>query len=206
WGWGVMNQTAIQEAANIRFPMENFIGVWWSGSENDVMPVGEAANGYKALNMHNVGDDFPIFADLQEYVVGAGKAAGAGDQVGTVLYNRGLYAAMLAAEAAKKAQEIHGVAEITPAMMRDGMENLVVDEALMESLGMPNFGPEFSVSCQNHGGSGQGKVQQWNASAEEWEILTDWIESDKDVILPLIEEDSMAYAAENNITPGCSQS
>ena len=27
WGWGVMDQVAIQEAANIRFPMENFIGV-----------------------------------------------------------------------------------------------------------------------------------------------------------------------------------
>jgi branched-chain amino acid transport system substrate-binding protein len=38
WGWGVMNQVAIQEAANIRFPMENFIGIWWSGSENDVLP------------------------------------------------------------------------------------------------------------------------------------------------------------------------
>ncbi|PID35420.1 MAG: ABC transporter permease, partial [Rhodobacterales bacterium] len=30
WGWGVMNQVAIQEAANINFPMENFIGAWWS--------------------------------------------------------------------------------------------------------------------------------------------------------------------------------
>lgn len=38
WGWGVMNQTAIQEAANIRFPVENFIGIWWSGSEVDVKP------------------------------------------------------------------------------------------------------------------------------------------------------------------------
>ncbi|MEM7490064.1 MAG: ABC transporter substrate-binding protein [Pseudomonadota bacterium] len=206
WGWGVMNQVAIQEAANIRFPMENFIGNWWAGSENDVMPVGEAANGYKALAMHNVGDDFPIFEDIQQYVVETGNAAGAGDQIGTVLYNRGMYAAMLAAEAAKKAQEIHGEAEITPAMMRDGMEALVIDEALMEELGMPNFGPEFSVSCENHGGSGQGKVQQWNASTGEWEILTDWIDSDKEVIQPLIEEDSMAYAEENGITPGCSQS
>ena len=41
WGWGVMNQVAIQEAANIRFPMENFIGIWWSGSENDVLPAGD---------------------------------------------------------------------------------------------------------------------------------------------------------------------
>ena len=40
WGWGVMNQVAIQEAANIRYPMENFIGVWWSGSEVDTVPAG----------------------------------------------------------------------------------------------------------------------------------------------------------------------
>lgn len=33
WGWGVMNQVAVQEAANIRFPMENFIGNWWAGSD-----------------------------------------------------------------------------------------------------------------------------------------------------------------------------
>ena len=39
WGWGVMNQVAIKEAAAIRFPMDRFIGVWWSGSENDVAPV-----------------------------------------------------------------------------------------------------------------------------------------------------------------------
>ncbi|MDE0111723.1 MAG: ABC transporter substrate-binding protein, partial [Albidovulum sp.] len=41
WGWGIMNAVAIQEAANIRYPMENFIGIWWSGSENDVLPAGE---------------------------------------------------------------------------------------------------------------------------------------------------------------------
>ncbi|WP_208348187.1 ABC transporter substrate-binding protein [Pseudaestuariivita rosea] len=203
WGWGVMNPVAIQEAANIGFPMENFIGVWWSGSENDVLPAGADADGYKALNMHNVGDDFPIFEDIQQYVVDTGKAAGAGDQIGTVLYNRGLYAAMLAAEAARTAQEIHGVGDITPAQMRDGMEALVMTEERMTELGMPNFGPEFSVSCENHGGSGQGKVQQWNASAGEWEILTDWITSDKEVIMPLVMEDSEAFAAENNIEMRC---
>jgi branched-chain amino acid transport system substrate-binding protein len=36
WGWGVMNQVAVQEAINIRFPMENFIGNWWAGAEHDV--------------------------------------------------------------------------------------------------------------------------------------------------------------------------
>ena len=203
WGWGVMNQVAIQEAANIRFPMENFIGVWWSGSENDVLPAGAAADGYKALTFHGVGKDFPIFADIKKYVVDAGKAAGAGDQIGTVLYNRGLYAAMLAAEAAKKAQEIHGTADITPAMMRDGMEALEVTQELMASLGLPNFGPTFTVTCQNHGGDALVGVTQWDAETGTWSLISDFKPTDGEVINALIEADSAAFAAENGITPGC---
>ena len=203
WGWGVMNQVAIQEAANIRFPMENFIGIWWSGSENDVVPVGDGANGYKALALANPGGDYPVYADLKKYVYDADKAAGAGDQANTVLYNRGMYAALLAAEAIKTAQGIHNTAAITPAMMRDGMEALEINEAKMAGLGFPGFGPEFSVSCENHGGSGIGKVQQWDAGSGTWKVITDWIESDKSVIDPLILEDSAAYAKENNIAERC---
>ncbi|WP_170349610.1 MULTISPECIES: ABC transporter substrate-binding protein [Ruegeria] len=203
WGWGVMNQVAVQEAANIRFPMENFIGIWWSGSENDVVPAGEAANGYKALTFHNVGTDFPVFADLQQYVVDSGKAAGAGDQVGTVLYNRGLYAAVLAAEAIKKAQELSGNAEITPADMRDGMEALEMTEEKMAELGLPNFGPTFSVSCKNHGGDALVGVTQWDAANKTWSLISDFKPTDGDVIGALIDEDSAAYASENNLEGRC---
>jgi len=203
YGWGVMNQVAIQEAANIRFPMENFIGIWWSGAEHDVMPAGEAANGYKAVTFHAVGDDFPVFDDIRKYVVDKGLAAGAGDQVGKVVYNRGLYAAMLAAEAAKKAQEIHGTAQITPSMMRDGMEALEITEERMAELGMPNFGPSFSVSCENHGGDGLGAITQWDAAAGEWKMISEFGPSDMDVIQPLIIEDSEAFAAESNIEQRC---
>ena len=203
WGWGVMNQVAIQEAANIRFPMENFIGIWWSGAEHDVMPAGAAADGYKALTFHNVGSDFPLYDDLRKYVVDAGKAAGAGDQVGTVLYNRGLYAAMLAAEAAKKAQEISGKADITGADMRAGMEALEMTEEKMAELGLPNFGPTFTVSCENHGGDGMVGVTQWDADTKTWSLISDFKPTDGDVIGALIEEDSAAYAAENNIESRC---
>ncbi|WP_137702647.1 ABC transporter substrate-binding protein [Marimonas lutisalis] len=199
WGWGVMNQVAIQEAVNIRYPMENFIGIWWSGSENDVKPAGEGAHGYKALTFHNVGSDYPIFDDIKTHVVDKGLAAGAGDQIGTVLYNRGLYAAMLAAEAAKTAQELHGTATITPAQMRDGMEALSITEEKMAALGMPNFGPSFTVTCTNHGGDGYGAVAQWDAKAGSWSLITDYMQSDQDVLGPLIKEDSEAYAAENKI-------
>lgn len=203
WGWGVMNQVAIQEAVNIRFPMENFIGIWWSGSENDVLPAGEKAHGYKALTFHNVGSDFPVFGDIQKHVVDAGKAAGAGDQIGTALYNRGMYAAMLAAEAVKTAQSIHGATAITPAQMRDGMEALEITQEKMSALGLPNFGPSFKVSCDNHGGDGMVAVAQWDANAKSWGLITDFVQSDQDILNPLIEEDSSAFASENGITPSC---
>jgi len=203
WGWGVMNQVAIQEAVNIRFPMENFIGVWWSGSENDVKAAGDRANGYKALTFHNIGSDYPVYDDIQTHVVETGKAAGAGDQIGSVLYNRGMYAAMLAAEAIKTAQDMHGTSAINAAQMRDGMENLEMTEEKMAAIGLPNFGPEFKVSCENHGGNGFGAVSQWDAEAGEFKLITEYFQSDQDVLGPLVEEDSMAFAEENGIEMRC---
>jgi branched-chain amino acid transport system substrate-binding protein len=202
WGWGVMNQVAIQEAANIGFPMENFIGNWWAGAEHDVTPAGAAANGYKSLNMNRIGD-LPVFAEIQTLVHDAGNAAGDGTNLGKVLYTRGMYAAMLAAEAIAKAQEIHGVADVTPAMVRDGMEALSITDARMEELGMAQIGPEFSVSCEDHGGTGYGIVQEWDAAAGVWVALTDYIAPDDSVTGPLIAEDAAAFAAENNIEAGC---
>jgi branched-chain amino acid transport system substrate-binding protein len=77
-----------------------------------VLP-GRRGAGLPALNMNRLGD-MPIFAEIQEHVIDAGLAAGDGTNLGNVLYTRGMYAAMLAAEAARTAQEIHGTADITP--------------------------------------------------------------------------------------------
>ena len=203
WGWGVMNPTAIREAANIRFDMNNFYGVWWSGSEQDVVPVGDGAHGYRSLAMHGTGTDYPIYDDIRNYVIEPGLYAGTGDEVGTVLYSRGLYAAMLAVEAARTAQELHGVGVITPAMMRDGMANLVITEERMVELGLPGFGPAFEVSCQNHGGTGEAMIQEWDANTGTWNLITDWIAPDRDLIMEMVMEDSLAYAAENDIEPQC---
>jgi branched-chain amino acid transport system substrate-binding protein len=103
----------------------------------------------------------------------------------------------------KQHKAIHGVADITPAMMRDGMEALEMSEEKMASLGLPGFGPSFNVSCDNHGGPGLVGVTQWDASSKTWSLISDFAASDSDVINPLIAEDSGAYAAENNITEGC---
>jgi branched-chain amino acid transport system substrate-binding protein len=203
WGWGVMNQVAIQEAAAIRFPMDKFIGVWWSASENDVLPAGDAADGYKAITMHGVSDDFPVYDDLEQYVYEPGLAAGDGTNPGTVLYNRGMQAAMLKVEAAKVAQRMHDTKDITPAMMRDGLENLKITEEILAEAGLPGFMPTFEVTCENHGPPGLGAIQQWDAQAEEWSLITDFIPADREIVDPLIEEDSMKYAEENGIELRC---
>ena len=130
WGWGVMNQVAVQEAANINFPMENFIGNWWAGAEHDVTPAGEAANGYKSLNMNRVGD-LPVLGEIKTLVHDAGNAAGDGSNLGSVLYTRGMYAAMLASESIANAQAISGVSDITAAQMREGMATLNITNARM---------------------------------------------------------------------------
>ena len=96
--------------------------------------------------MHGVGMDYPVYADLKKYVYDAGKASGAGDQEGSVIYSRGMYAAMVIAEAIRKAQEIHGTAAVNAKQVRDGFEQLEVTEARMAELGLPNFGQPFAAT------------------------------------------------------------
>ncbi len=130
WGWGVMNQVAIKEAASIRYPMDRFIGVWWSGSENDVLPAGAAADGYLSGAFHQPGDDFPVHDDIKKHVYDKGMGLGDRDRIGEVLYNRGMVAAMWTSEAVRKAMEIHGTNEIRGVHVRDGFVDVQRFEAV----------------------------------------------------------------------------
>ncbi|MGH1424908.1 MAG: ABC transporter substrate-binding protein [Pseudooceanicola sp.] len=201
WGWGVMNQVAVQEAANIRFAMDKFIGVWWSGSEGDVAPAGVAANGYKAMTFHGVGTDYPALQDVKKYVLDAGKNAGDGSKWGQVTYNRGIYAAAVVAETIRQAQAKTGKASISAADMRNAMEALDISDARFTELGLGGFAPAIKLSCAVHSAPRQAAMQQWDAGSQTWSLITDFMEPDFSVVDPLIEEDSLAYAKENNITP-----
>ena len=53
WGWGVMNSTALKEAAATGYPREKMYGVWWAGAEPDVKDVGDGAKGYNALTLQH---------------------------------------------------------------------------------------------------------------------------------------------------------
>ncbi len=201
WGWGVMNQVAVKEAASIRFPMDRFIGVWWSGSENDVLPAGASANKYLSGSFHAAGANFRVHDDIKKYVYDKGQGHGDKDRIGEVLYNRGIVAAMWTSEAIRTAMRIHKTTQVNGAMVRDGFEALDVDAKRLAVLGMEGFTYPVKITCENHQGPGKVALQQWDAKAKKWSIVTDFMEPDRDVIGALIKEDSAKYAAENKITP-----
>ena len=201
WGWGVMNQVAIKEAASIRYPMDHFLGVWWSGSENDVLPAGNGADGYLSGAFHAPGDNFPAHDAIKKHVYDAGKALGERHRIGEVLYNRGLINAVYVTEAIRNAMKIHNTKEVTPEMVRDGMESLDLTEARLIELGLPGFTIPVKVTCDNHAGPRKVAIQRWDASVRRWSMVTDFYDTMHDIVDPLIEEDSAAYATENNITP-----
>ena len=200
WGWGVMNSVAIKEAAAIKFPMDHFIGVWWSGSENDVIPAGEAAKGYKAGTFHSVGISARVHQDILELIYDGDLEKARENSFGEVLYNRGLVNAMLGIEAVRTAQNRWGNERMSGAQVRWGLENLDVTEERLEELGFGDgFTRPIKVTCEDHEGNGPVLIQQWDG--EKWSLVSDWIEPIREVVRPMIEEAAAAFAAENNITP-----
>ncbi len=45
------------------------------------------------------------------------------------------------------------------------------------------------------------RVQQWDAAAKQWSLITEFMERDQEILAPLIAEDSEAFAKEAGITP-----
>ena len=199
WGWGVMNPTSLKEAAAIGYPREKILGVWYSGQDDAVIPAGDAAKGYKALNFHGAGKTDPVHKDLMKFVRDAGKGSGDGKNFASISYNRGVVNAVLVTESIRKAQEKFGKKPLTGEQVRWGIENLDLDVARLKALGADNLIQPVKMSCADHQGGGSAKLQQWDG--KEWKILTDWMQGERDVIRPLYEKSAAQYAKEKNITP-----
>ncbi|MEZ5650772.1 MAG: ABC transporter substrate-binding protein [Burkholderiaceae bacterium] len=196
WGWGAMNATAVNAAAKVRYPMDRFIGNWWAGAHADLRPVGKDGKGYQAANFSGVGKDFPAIKDIIKHVVDKGKSqVGGMDDVGTVLYNRGVVNAIYVAEAIRTAQEMSGKKNITGEDMRKGLENLNLDAARLEAIGATGLTPPIKVSCRDHSGAHPIFIQQWDGS--DWKRVTKDIPIMVDVVRPMLQEAADKYVAEN---------
>ena len=195
WGWGAMNPTAVKEATKIRYPMDKFYGVWWSGGNDDAAAGGEAAKGYRTLNFHGVGADYPFIADIKKYVVDAGKSQVDPAKFADNLYNRGVYNSMLIVEGIRRAQELAGKTVIDATDMRVGLENLDITEERLKEMGMEGFALPMKLSCEDHSGHHKVYVVEWDG--KDWQKSGDWFSPDVDMVKPLLKKAAEEYVASN---------
>jgi branched-chain amino acid transport system substrate-binding protein len=209
WGWGVMNGTALKEAVATGYPREKMYGVWWAAAEPDVKDVGDGAKGYNGLALqHGAEPNAAVVKEVLAKLHDKGQGTGPKEEVGSVLYMRGLSQAMLGVEGVRRAQERYGKGKVmTGEQVRWGLENLALDQKKLDGLGFAGVMRPISTSCADHRGATWARVHTWDG--KKWVFSSDWYESDEAVIKPMIKAAADKYAAEKKIerrTPADCQS
>ncbi|MBK1686728.1 ABC transporter substrate-binding protein [Rubrivivax gelatinosus] len=199
WGWGVMNSTALKEAQATGFPREKMYGVWWAGAEPDVKDVGMGAKGYNALALNTSGTTPQVIQDILKHVHDKGQGTGPKDEVGSVLYTRGVIIQALGVEAVRRAQERFGKGKVmTGEQVRWGLENLALDDKKLAQLGLTGVIRPISTSCMDHQGSTWARVQTWDGA--KWGFSSDWYQADEQILKPMIKSAADRYAGEKKLT------
>jgi branched-chain amino acid transport system substrate-binding protein len=202
-GWGAMNPTAVREAGRAGFPVNRLVGVWWAGSDDDPRPSGDAGKGYRALNWHQTGANFPVVQEIIKHVVDKGQSLSAKEKVGENLYNRGIYQAILIAEAIRNAQALTGKKVVTGEDVRRGFETLNMTAERWTALGAPGFASPFRITCQDHNSQSAVYVMEWDGKA--WKRLSNDILPQREQVRPLLEEAAKGYATSNAGWPARSE-
>tara|TARA_B100000214_G_scaffold132701_1_gene94384 strand:- start:2859 stop:3917 length:1059 start_codon:yes stop_codon:yes gene_type:complete len=141
-----------------------------------------------------------LHAEIKKHVYDKGLGSGDLDRIGEVLYIRGMLNHLFVVEAIRNAQKHFNVKVPNGDQMQWGYENMNVNAADWERIGLPGF-PPISVSCNDHEGNHPVLFQQWDAGSKSWKVVSDWIPVMKDLVRPLQEADAAKFAKENNITP-----
>ncbi len=195
WGWGAMNAGALTEAVKTKFPMERFIGIWWSGHDGDMKGVGAAAKGYRAISWSVPVSDAPAMQDIKTHVIDKGQSLIGEGEFDWVFYQRGVVISMLTVEAIKAAQANFNTKVVNPEQLRWGFENLKIDDAKLAEIGMTGMIPPFSTSCANHSGHSGAWMLEWDGA--KFVKVSDLLLADQAVIAPLVEAEAKKYAEAN---------
>jgi branched-chain amino acid transport system substrate-binding protein len=199
WGWGVMNSTALKEAQATGYPRDKMYGVWWSGAEPDVKDVGDGAKGYNALALNPSGTGPKVIQDILKHVHDKGQGTGPKDEVGSVLYTRGLIIQMMGIEAVRRAQERFGKGKVmTGEQVQWGLENLALDQKKIDALGFAGVMRPISTSCADHMGSTWARIQTWDGA--KWNIAPEWYQADEAILKPMVKQQAEKYAADKKLT------
>ncbi|WP_085316084.1 ABC transporter substrate-binding protein [Derxia lacustris] len=194
-GWGVMNPVALKTAKKTGFPVDHIIGNIWSNSEDDAAPAGDAAKGFISITTHPSGSNFPVLKDIDKFVVQPGHGNLADPKrFGNVYYNLGVVNGILNVEALRVAQARFGKRPLTGEEVRWGFENLNLDDKRLAELGATGLVQRLKLSCADHEGGGAVRFQQWDG--KQWNVISDWVQADRALLRPIIEQSALKYAQE----------
>ena len=199
-GWGVMNPVALKTAQKTGYPADHIIGNIWSNSEEDASPAGAAAKGFISITTHPSGTQFPVLQGIKKTVLDAGKGNLAdAKRFGTVYYNLGVVNGILNVEAVRLAQAKFGKKPLTGEQVRWGFEHLHFDDKRLKEVGALGLLQPLQLSCADHEGGGAVRFQQWDG--QQWKVISPWVQADRKLLRPIIEDSSHKYAKEKGITP-----
>ena len=162
-------------------------------------PAGEGAKGYNALTFMAPSGQGAVHKDMIKYVYDKGQGTGKKEDIGEVLYNRGMAGAFMTVEAVKRAQIKYGKKTLTGEQVRWGLENLAIDAALIKKMGFEGFMAPLSTSCVDHHGGATAGIHTWDGKkwvVEKGTVLV----ADSQIIKPMIKASADKYAQEKKIT------
>ncbi len=81
--------------------------------------------------------------------------------------------------------------------MRRGIENLDLSAARLKELGFEGMLKPLKVSCADHEGTREGRIQQWDRA--KWNVISDWYQSDDKVLKPMVEAAAKKYSEEKKL-------
>ena len=127
-----------------------------------------------------------------------GQGTGPKDEVGQVLYTRGVIIQMLSIEAVRRAQERFGKGKVmTGEQVRWGLENLALDQKRLDALGFAGIMRPLSTSCADHMGSSWARVQTWDGS--KWSFSSDFLQADEQILKPMVKAGADKYLADKKM-------
>ncbi len=192
--WGQSTVVSLQEAARVGYPMPQIIGCPWSPTDQDINLAGpDIAKGVRANYWTSSGTDIPIIESLLTEVHDAGKGFGPRYEVGTQLYNRGVFNGAIAAEAIRLAAAEYGH-PVTSEQVAWGYEH-ITPESLKEAGLAGLVPPGLTTSATDHMGSPFAQIHEFDG--EKMVPISDWTAAYEDTVQGLIEEAAKGFMAEN---------
>jgi branched-chain amino acid transport system substrate-binding protein len=154
--FGRSPSVAIKELKRVGYPLKKVVGFVWGAAEADVEAAGGygVAEGYSALQVAGVGEDYPVIKEIKEMYKKEGKPEPK-EMKESVYYNRGVFLAAIHVEAIRNALKAKPDGKITGADAKAGFEKI-------KNFTLGGLVPPIEITPTDH--EGGGLVQVWQVS------------------------------------------